>query len=89
MFFGNYHKVKCVDGKYQYIKKSGDFYGDNDLQVIWGYMQVGKIIKEAEEQKNILGILIHPKNESMEKTMSCFWQLIGFHLIKICWVLGC
>ena len=51
LFFGNYHKVKCVDGKYQYIKKSGDFYSDNDLQVIWGYMQVGKIIKEAEEQK--------------------------------------
>ena len=25
LLFGNYHKVKCVDGKYQYIKKTGDF----------------------------------------------------------------
>lgn len=51
LFFGNYHKVKNVDGKYQYIKKSGDFYSDNDLQVIWGYMQVGRIITDPEEQK--------------------------------------
>ncbi|MGN1373209.1 MAG: hypothetical protein ACI4VK_04075 [Candidatus Coproplasma sp.] len=51
LFFGNYHKVRCVNGKYQYVKKTGDFYSDNDLQLIWGYMQVGKIIKEPEEQK--------------------------------------
>ena len=51
LFFGNYHKVRYADGKYQYIKKTGDFYSDNDLQLIWGYMQVGKIIKDPEEQK--------------------------------------
>ena len=51
LFFGNYHKVKLTDGKYQYIKKTGDFYSDNDLQVIWGYLQVGKIITVPEEQK--------------------------------------
>ena len=51
LFFGNYHKVKYIDGKYQYIKKTGDFYSDNDLQVIWGYLQVGKIIESPEEQR--------------------------------------
>ena len=51
LFFGNYHKVKNTNGKYQYIKKSGDFYSDNDLQLIWGYMQVGKIIQDPEEQR--------------------------------------
>ena len=51
LFFGNYHKVRCVDGKYQYIRKSGDFYSDNDLQLIWGYMQVGKIITDPVEQR--------------------------------------
>ena len=51
LFFGNYHKVRNKDGKYQYIRKTGDFYSDNDLQLIWGYMQVGKIIQDADEQR--------------------------------------
>ena len=51
LFFGNYHKVQLTDGKYHYVKRSGDFYSDNDLQVIWGYMQVGKIIDCPNEQK--------------------------------------
>ena len=51
LFFGNYHKVICNNGKYQYIRKTGDFYSDNDLQLIWGYMQVGNIIRDAEEQQ--------------------------------------
>ena len=51
LFFGNYHKVQFIDGKYQFVKKNGDFYSDNDLQVIWGYMQVGKIVKDSTEQR--------------------------------------
>ena len=51
LFFGNYHKVKYFDGKYKYIKKTGDFYSDHDLQVIWGYMQVGRIVQDPEEQR--------------------------------------
>ena len=51
LFFGNYHKVKFVDGKYRYIKNTGDFYSDNDLQLIWGYLQVGEIITAPEEQR--------------------------------------
>ena len=51
LFFGNYHKVQNIDGRYQYVRNSGDFYADHDLQIIWGYMQVGKIIKDEKEQK--------------------------------------
>lgn len=51
LFFGNYHKVECRDGKFRYVRKTGDFYQDNDLQVIWGYMQVGEIITDSEAQR--------------------------------------
>lgn len=53
LFFGNFHKVKLIDGAYTYCKKSGDFYCDKDLQVIWGYLQVGKIIDSPEEQETL------------------------------------
>ena len=68
LFFGNYHKVRCVDGKYQYIKKSGDFYSDNDLQLIWGYMQVGKIITDPEEQRKYCW---HPHSADSYRTKGC------------------
>ena len=68
LFFGNYHKVRFADGKYQYIKKTGDFYSDNDLQLIWGYMQVGKIITDSEEQREYRW---HPhSNRDMDKDHS-------------------
>ena len=51
LFFGNYHKVKFEDGRFQYVRRSGDFYSDNDLQVIWGYMQIGRIVTDPKEQK--------------------------------------
>lgn len=51
LFFGNYHFVEKVNGEYKYCKKKKDFYKDNDLQVIWGYMQIDKIVDAAEEQK--------------------------------------
>ena len=51
LFFGNYHKVRFLDGKYEYVKRTGDFYSDNDLQLIWGYLQVGEIVTDPEIQK--------------------------------------
>lgn len=53
LFFGNFHKVKLKDGSYTYCRRTGDFYSDKDLQVIWGYLQVGKIIDSQEEQKTL------------------------------------
>lgn len=53
LFFGNFHFVKNEKGHYKYIRKSGDFYKDNDLQVIWGYLQVGEIIENPVEQEKL------------------------------------
>lgn len=51
LFFGNYHFVEKCNGKFKYVKHSNDFYRDNDLQVIWGYMQVGEIVTDGKEQE--------------------------------------
>ncbi len=51
LFFGNFHHVKKDSGHFRYIRESGDFYLDKDIQVIWGYLQVGKIIDDPLEQK--------------------------------------
>ena len=61
LFFGNYHMVSKSDGKYKYLKNTNDFFKDSDLQVIWGYLQVGKIITDPKEQKNYYW---HPHSSS-------------------------
>lgn len=53
LFFGNFHFVEYRDGHYRYTKRTGDFYKDNDIQVIWGYLQIGEIIDEPERQKEL------------------------------------
>lgn len=53
LFFGNFHKVESKNGSYSYCKRSGDFYKDNDLQVIWGYLQVGEIIDSKVDQEKL------------------------------------
>lgn len=50
LFFGWYHRVEKVNGVYRYVKKSGDFYADQDLHLIWGYMQVGEIVSDYKEK---------------------------------------
>ena len=49
LFFGTFHFVEEVDGHYRYVKKTGDFYKDNDLHIIWGYMQVGEMVSDWDE----------------------------------------
>lgn len=34
LFFGNFHKVEYKNGKYHYVRKSDDFYSQNDIQTI-------------------------------------------------------
>ena len=51
LFFGNFHRVVKAEGKYYFLRRTNDFYKDNDLQVIWGYLQVGKIVTDASEQE--------------------------------------
>lgn len=52
LFFGNFHHIaKGTDGTYHYVRHTGDFYRDSDLQVIWGYLQVGEILATPEQQR--------------------------------------
>ena len=53
LFFGNFHFVEEKNGKMRYVRNTGDFYKDNDIQVIWGYLQVGEILDTAEKQKKL------------------------------------
>ena len=53
LFFGNFHRVINDSGHFRYEKNTGDFYRDNDIQVIWGYLQVNRIITDPEEQKKL------------------------------------
>lgn len=53
LFFGNFHSVKNVNGHFKYIRKTGDFYKDHDLQIIWGYLQIGEIIIDPYKQEEL------------------------------------
>ena len=53
LFFGNFHFVEYQNGTYRYLRDRNDFYRGKDLQVIWGYLQVGKIISAPEEQRKV------------------------------------
>lgn len=62
LFFGWFHSV---DENYRYIEykkrnPTNDFYRYAELQVVYGYMQVGKIINDPEEIKNYYW---HPHSE--------------------------
>ncbi len=50
LFFGWFHAVERIGGMYQYVRDSGDFFRDCDLHVIWGYLQVGEIIRDYAEK---------------------------------------
>ena len=56
LFFGWFKKTKKTDSGYKYMTKrdSDDFYDVSDLHAIYGYMQIGEIIKDkAEIQKYV------------------------------------
>jgi hypothetical protein len=50
LFFGWFRRVEETAEGYKYVKRSGDdFYSGNDLQVIYGYMQVCEKITDQEQ----------------------------------------
>jgi hypothetical protein len=53
LFFGWFHKTKLTDTGYRFLNKndSEDFYDISDLHVIYGYMQIDRIITQKEEIK--------------------------------------
>ncbi len=56
LFFGNFRHIKQSHGKYEYVRrttKTEDSYLGMPLQVVWGYLQVGGIITDPDEQKKL------------------------------------
>lgn len=52
LFLGWFRQVETTNKGYRFAKKNpSDFYNGCDLQVIYGYMQIGKIINDQEEIK--------------------------------------
>lgn len=49
LFFGTFHSLSTsLHGRFEFSNKTGDFYHDSDLHLIWGYLQVGDVIQDAE-----------------------------------------
>ena len=56
LFFGNFRHIKQSHGKYEYVRRTDkieDTYLGMPLQVVWGYLQVGGIITDPDEQKKL------------------------------------
>lgn len=49
LFFGSFHRVKEIGGRFRYVRNSGDFFSDNDIHIVFGYMQIGRIISDSKE----------------------------------------
>ncbi len=50
LFFGWFRRVELTDKGYKFVtRNANDFYQGNDLQIIYGYMQIGSIITDQEE----------------------------------------
>ena len=62
LFFGNFHFVENESGRIGFVRNAGDYYRDHDIQVIWGYLQVGEILSTPEQQR---ALTWHP--HSIEK----------------------
>lgn len=84
LFFGNYHKVKYSNGKYQYISGTGDFYSDNDLQLIWDICKLEELSLPLQSKVNIPGIHILTTMESEKISTSCLQQVKNYHSVLIC-----
>ena len=53
LFFGNFHFVERIEGHFRFTRRTGDCYRDNDIQVIWGYLQVGEVINDPDEIRKV------------------------------------
>ena len=53
LFFGNFRFAERWCGRYRYCRNSADPYRGRDLQVIWGYLQVGEILTAPDAQRKL------------------------------------
>ena len=50
LFFGWFRHIEQTAKGYRYVKRKGeDFYSYSDMQVIYGYMQIGEILTDPEK----------------------------------------
>jgi len=54
LFFGWYRFVEKVDGAFRYVRRADDYYQNHDIHLIWGYLQVGKILTSFAEKSRLL-----------------------------------
>ena len=50
LFFGWFHFVEKVDGKFRYVRKDVDYFHCHDMHLLWGYLQVGEILCDHQEK---------------------------------------
>ena len=73
LFFGWFRPVEKTDKGYRFARKgSGDFYSSADMQVIYGYMQVGEIIKEPERIREYYWHPHSSKDRTEDKTNALY-----------------
>ncbi|MBR6006770.1 MAG: hypothetical protein IK064_04005 [Clostridia bacterium] len=62
LFFGWFRKAELHDGKYRFVRRNtGDFYDCSDIHVIYGYLQIGRIISD---KSLISGFPWHPHSSA-------------------------
>lgn len=70
LFFGWFRQTEYRDGKLQFVRRNdGDFYHYADLQIIYGYMQVGDILKD---KKQISEYKWHPHAKHTDKNNAIY-----------------
>jgi len=58
LFFGWFRKAELCNGQYRFVRRNtGGFYDHSDLQIIYGYMQIGEIITDNNK---IARFIWHP-----------------------------
>lgn len=73
LFFGWFRPVEKTDKGYRFARKgSGDFYSFADMQVIYGYMQVGEIIKQPERIREYYWHPHSSKDRTEDKTNALY-----------------
>lgn len=48
LFFGNFRWVETVNGRYRFMKNTGCFRKDREIQAIWGWLQVGHVLDDPK-----------------------------------------
>ena len=73
LFFGWFRPVEKTNKGYRFVRKdSGDFYSFADMQVIYGYMQVGEIIKKPERIREYYWHPHSSKDRTEDKTNALY-----------------